>query len=138
MAGYSATPLAKKLGIKDNFKIAIVGAPENFHQVLGPLADGAVVVPRTHKPLELILLFVKTEAELKKQFAVLAKRLTPAGMLWVAWPKKASGVTTDLNFDVVQKHGLAEGLVDTKICAIDEMWSGLKFVTRLKDRPRNK
>ena len=134
MAGYSETPLAKKLGIKENFKIALVGAPSNFRQELGPLADGVSIVPQTRTPLDLVLLFVKTETDLRKQFSVLAERLTAAGMLWVAWPKKASGVATDLDFGVVQKHGLGVGLVDTKICAVNEVWSGLKFVYRVKDR----
>ena len=91
-------------------------------------------MPQTRKPLDIILLFVTKKADLLKQFTPLAQRLTAAGMIWVAWPKKASGVPTDLNFDVVQKHGLGGGLVDTKICAVDEVWSGLKFVYRLKDR----
>jgi hypothetical protein len=134
MAGYSETPLAKKLGIKENSQIAMVGAPNNFHEELGGLPAGAAIVPQTRKPLDLILLFVTRKADLLKQFTVLAQRLPAAGILWVAWPKKASGVATDLNFDVVQKHGLSEGLVDTKICAVNEVWSGLKFVYRLKDR----
>ena len=134
MAGYSETPLAKKLGIKENSQIALVGAPKDFHLELGPLPSGAAIVPQTRKPLDLILLFVTRKADLLKQFSSLAERLTSAGMIWVAWPKKASGVPTDLNFDVVQKHGLGVGLVDTKICAVNEVWSGLKFVYRLKDR----
>ena len=134
MAGYSDTPLAKKLGIKENSQLALVGAPDNFHLELGSLPQGAAIVPQTKKPLDLILLFVTKKTDLLKQFTVLAQRLTPAGILWVAWPKKASGVLTDLNFDVVQKHGLGQGLVDTKICAVNEVWSGLKFVYRLKDR----
>ena len=134
MAGYSETPLAKKLGIKENSQIALVGAPNNFRDELGPLPDGAAIVPQTRKSLDLILLFVTRKADLLNQFTVLAQRLPAAGIIWVAWPKKASGVPTDLNFDVVQKHGLAEGLVDTKICAVNEIWSGLKFVYRLKDR----
>ena len=134
MAGYSETPLARKLGIKENSQIALVGAPKDFHQELGSLPDGAAIVPQTRKPLDLILLFVTKKADLFKQFTPLTQRLPAAGMIWVAWPKKASGVSTDLNFDVVQKHGLSEGLVDTKICAVNEIWSGLKFVYRLKDR----
>jgi hypothetical protein len=134
MAGYSETPLAKKLGIKENSQIALVGAPKDFHLELGSLPDGAAIVPQTRKPLDLILLFVTRKTNLLKQFSSLAQRLPAAGMIWVAWPKKASGVPTDLNFDVVQKHGLGVGLVDTKICAVNEVWSGLKFVYRLKDR----
>jgi hypothetical protein len=134
MAGYSDTPLTKKLGIKQNYQIALVGAPNDFHKELGSLPDGAAIVPQTRKPLDLILLFVTRNSDLLKQFTVLAQKLPAAGIIWVAWPKKASGVPTDLNFDVVQKHGLNQGLVDTKICAVNEIWSGLKFVYRLKDR----
>jgi hypothetical protein len=134
MAGYSETPLAKKLGVKDNFKIALVGAPNGFTAELGSLPDNCSIVPQTRKPLDLVLLFVKNSVDLKKNFGILADRLTPAGTIWVAWPKKASGIVTDLSFDVVQKHGLRVGLVDTKICAVNEIWSGLKFVYRLKDR----
>ncbi len=87
------------------------------------------------KTLDLILLFVRSEAELKKKFAILAANLAANGMLWVAWPKKSSGVVTDLSFDNVQRTGLEAGLVDVKICAVNDIWSGLKFVYRLKDRP---
>jgi len=134
MAGYSETPLARKLGIKENSQIALVGAPNNFHEELGTLPSGAAIVPQNRKPLDLIVLFVTRKADLLKHFTVLAQRLPATGMLWVAWPKKASRVPTDLNFDVVQKHGLSEGLVDIKICAVNDVWSGLKFVYRLKDR----
>jgi hypothetical protein len=85
-----------------------------------------------------VLLFVKSEEELKKKFAEYAERLTPAGMIWVAWPKKSSGVTTDLSFNNAQTIGLATGLVDVKICAVSKVWSGLKFVFRLKDREQLK
>lgn len=135
MSGYSGTPLVKKLGIKENFRIALVQAPDRFTAELGSLPAGCNIVPQTRKPLDLILMFVKNNGDLSKNFAVLAQALTPAGSLWVAWPKKASGIKTDLSFGVVQKHGLEIGLVDTKICAVNEIWSGLKFVYRLKDRP---
>jgi hypothetical protein len=133
LAGYSGTPLPKKLGIKPDGRSLLVGAPKDVAQDLG-LARSAA--PPAAQDLDFVLLFVKTEAELRKHFTKLAAKLQPAGMLWVAWPKKASGVPTDLSFDVVQKLGLASGLVDVKICAIDETWSGLKFVYRLKDRPK--
>ena len=134
MAGYSSTPLAKKLGIKEQSRIAFVNAPENFFEYLGPLPDGVELVKRLTKPLDLILLFVTSERALARDFAKLTDKLAINGMIWIAWPKKSSGVATDLLFDSVQRIGLDAGLVDVKICAVDETWSGLKFVFRLKDR----
>jgi len=134
MAGYSGTPLVKKLGIKPNFNVAFVNAPENFLKQLD-LPPQATVNSRSNKALDFALLFVRTEKELKQNFKKFAARLQPSGMLWVAWPKKSSGVLTDLMFASVQAIGLAAGLVDVKICAVDDTWSGLKFVYRLKDRP---
>ena len=133
MAGYSETPLVKKLGIKAGFNIAFVNAPVDFFDEL-TLPQDIKFNSRTQKPLDFVLLFVKREADLKKKFAQYARRLTPAGMIWIAWPKKSSGVATDLTFTNVQAIGLATGLVDVKICAVNEVWSGLKFVIRLKDR----
>ena len=134
MAGYSGKPLLKKLGVKPGSRVALVSAPKNFKQELGPLPDGAKFNPATANQLNLILLFVSSERELRAKFAPLAANLQKDGMIWVAWPKKASGVVTDLNFDNVQRTGLEAGLVDVKICAVNEIWSGLKFVYRLKDR----
>ncbi|MEP6911316.1 MAG: DUF3052 domain-containing protein [bacterium] len=136
MAGYSETPLVKKLGIKEGSRIALVNPPRSFRKKLGPLPAQAKVVSQTLDDLDLILFFVKKESELAEAFALLAENLKPAGMLWIAWPKKSSGVATDLAFNNVQTLGLSAGLVDTKICAVDEVWSGLKFVFRLKDRAR--
>lgn len=134
-AGYSGTPLVKKLGIKEGFRIGLVDAPKGFRRELVDL-PGAVTIftERPAKPLDLILLFVKSEATLRKQLPKLMRKLTMNGMLWVAWPKKSSGVSTDLAFDNVQRCGLSAGLVDVKICAVNDIWSGLKFVYRLKDR----
>ena len=136
MAGYSGTPLIKKLGIKANSRIALINAPANFLSELGNLPDDCTVVSRLGKPLQFVLIFVKARRELEKQFEALAAKITPEGMIWVAWPKKSAGVITDLTFDLVQKTGLGCGLVDVKICAIDDTWSGLKFVYRLRDRAR--
>ena len=138
MAGYSATPLAKKLGFKENFRAAVVNEPRTFRGALGELPGGVRFVAPARGPLDLGVLFVKSSGELEKAFARLAARLAPAGMLWVAWPKKSSGVESDLSETVVRETGLALGLVDTKVCAIDEKWSGLRFVVRLKDRPRRR
>jgi hypothetical protein len=134
MAGYSSTPLLKKLGIKEHSRLAFVNAPEGFVDYLGPLPDGAEVMKRLIKPIDLALLFVTTERALVKDFAKVAEKLTTNGMIWIAWPKKSSQVTTDLSFERVQRIGLDAGLVDVKICAIDDTWSGLKFVFRLRDR----
>lgn len=134
MAGYSETPLPKKLGIKEQSRIAFVNAPKGFQSYLRPLPDGAHVVKTMTKALDLILVFVTSERALARDFAKLSEKLVTNGMIWIAWPKKSSGVATDLSFDRVQRIGLDAGLVDVKICAIDETWSGLKFVFRLQDR----
>ena len=138
MAGYSSTPLAKKLGIKEGSRIGLVNAPNNFEKELGELPNGATFVKRLTNSLDIILLFVLTERELARDFASLAKKLVSNGMIWIAWPKKSSGVSTDLSFNSVQRIGLDAGLVDVKICAIDDTWSGLKFVYRLQDRVKPK
>jgi hypothetical protein len=134
MAGYSGTPLPKKLGVKPNQRIALVNAPKDFMQLLGPLPKDTTIVKRLNGPLDLIVLFVDREQSLAKQFPILAEKLVSNGMIWIAWPKKSSGVATDLIFEKVQRIGLDCGLVDVKICAVDEVWSGLKFVIRLQDR----
>ena len=136
MAGYSGTPLPKKLGIKENQRIALLNAPKDFLPELGDLPEGTSIVTRVNAPLDLALLFVDRERVLDKQFAQLATKLSPNGMIWIAWPKKSSGVPTDLIFDRVQRIGLDAGLVDVKICAINKTWSGLKFVIRLKNRKK--
>jgi len=135
-AGYSGTPLPKKLGIKEGFKIGLVNPPEAFLNLISPLPPGAQILSRLIKPLDLVICFVNSQRALVKQFPSLAAKLRANGMIWVAWPKKNSGVETDLDFGQVQRIGLDVGLVDIKICAIDETWSGLKFVYRLKDRKR--
>lgn len=134
MAGYSNTPLIRKLGIKEGFRFALVAAPDGFERELGPLPHNAIEVGRNAKQLDFILVFSKSEDSLRKSFSKLATRLKPNGMIWVSWPKKGSGVATDLMFENVQRIGLNAGLVDVKICAVNEIWSGLKFVYRLKDR----
>lgn len=137
MAGYSGTPLIKKLGIKPGFHVAFANAPADFVKSLG-LPTDVLIHARPRKQLDFVLLFVKSEKALAARFSIYAAQLAAAGMLWVAWPKKSSGVATDLNFNNVQSLGLAAGLVDVKICAVDEVWSGLKFVYRLKDRAKVK
>jgi hypothetical protein len=135
MAGYSGTPLAKKLGFKEGFCVGFVNPPRGFHQELGSLPDGVTIsVAPLPKPLDLILFFVDSQKTLKREFPKLARKLDKNGMLWIAWPKKASGVATDLSDNSVREIGLDAGLVDVKVCAVNEIWSGLKFVYRLEDR----
>jgi len=131
MAGYSGTPLPKKLGIKEQFRVALLDLPVD---VKGELACCQIA---KDKPVDFAMIFVKTANELKKQFPKFAKQLAPAGMLWVSWPKKASGLATDLNENEVRRIGLDAGLVDVKVCAVSEIWSGLKFVIRVKDRSKS-
>jgi len=137
MAGYSGTPLVKKLGIKPGFNIAFVNGPPGFAEELD-LPTEVTVDSRSRRPLNFLHLFVKSEKELRQNFAACARKLEPAGMIWVSWPKKSSGVTTDLSENLIRAIGLDAGLVDVKVCAVDEIWSGLKFVYRLKDRSQLK
>jgi hypothetical protein len=130
--GYSGTPLIKKLGIKPGARLQFVSEPKDFARLLGELPDGSRIASRG--TLDVAILFVKSQSDLKNGFARLRDRLESNGMLWVSWPKKTSGVATDLNEGIVRTFGLQSGLVDVKVCAIDDTWSGLKFVRRLKDR----
>ena len=134
MAGYSGTPLPKKLGIKEGHDVAFVAAPSDFREALGELPGGVRVKSRATGPLDVIVLFVTRRAELEKRFDRLRAAMDPAAGFWVAWPKRASGVDTDMTEDVAREVGLAKGLVDNKVCAIDETWSGLRLVIRLEDR----
>lgn len=134
-SGYSGTPLPKKLGIKAGSQVAILSAPDGFDDTLGTLPDRVQVRRQARGKSDVIVYFVTRAAELSRRFATLARALEPDGGLWVAWPKKSAGVATDLVFEVVQRVGLDAGLVDNKVCAVDETWSGLRFVYRLADRP---
>jgi hypothetical protein len=136
MAGYSGTPLLQKLGVRAGTVLALVNAPRGIERTLGPLPDDVWVRSLDEPPLGIVLLFANRRAELESGFGRAASALAPAGGLWVAWPKRASGVPTDLTEDVVRGIGLAAGLVDTKVCAIDGVWSGLRFVVRRADRER--
>lgn len=134
-SGYSGTPLAKKLGIREGARVCVIGAPTGF--VDGLDVPSGVEVSHSRRgtrPFDVIVLFVDRASEMRRQFGPLAARLTPAGGLWVGWPKKVSGVPTDLSDGVVRAFGLETGLVDNKVCAIDETWSGLRFVVRKRDR----
>jgi hypothetical protein len=136
MAGYSGTPLPKKLGIKDQFRVAFLDLPADVNAELKDALKTCQIAKdgKSKEPLDFAMIFVKSAVELKKKFAEISKQLAPAGMLWVSWPKKTSGVATDLDENAVRRIGLAAGLVDVKVCAVNEVWSGLKFVIRVKDR----
>jgi hypothetical protein len=136
-AGYSGTPLPRKLGIKPGTRLGLVRAPADFAATLGELPPGvaARAVGRGRDPFDVIVCFARTVRELARELPALPARLDPAGGLWIGWPKKSSRVATDLTEGQVRSSGLALGLVDNKVCAIDEVWSGLRFVVRLADRP---
>lgn len=136
MAGYSGTPLTQKLGIKPGSRLGLFNAPKNFDKTLGRMPDGVKTTTRLAGSLDVAVFFTDKTSELAKRFVALANAISPAGGLWVSWPKKSSGVKTDLTEHLVRAIGLEAGLVDVKVCAIDETWSGLKFVVRVKDRPR--
>ena len=131
MAGYSGKPLSDKLGIKSGHRVALLHGPPDARDLLSPLpARVTFVAPAAAGEADVVLLFSRSAADLEARFAPLARALTKGGMLWVAWPKKASRQATDLTEDVVRGVGLAAGLVDVKVCAISDVWSGLKFVRR--------
>jgi hypothetical protein len=132
-AGYSGTPLPKKLGIKAGARVLLDGAPGDL--ALEPLPDGAEIDDRPGgEPYDVVLLFTPESGRLHDRWPELVPWLETAGRLWVCWPKKSSGVPTDLTENVIRDYGLEQGLVDVKVCAVDETWSGLAFVRRLKDR----
>ena len=133
--GYSGTPLVRKLGIKPDSRVGLIAAPEDFERALGELPPGVVIRRRAVGSLEVIVAFAVWRAELERRLPRLRDALVPAGGLWIAWPKRTSGLASDLSDGVVREVGLAAGLVDNKVCAIDETWSGLRFVFRLRDRP---
>ena len=132
--GYSGKPLVDKLGIKTGHRIALLDAPAEFPKALGALPEGVALEGPKAKELDAILLFADRASMLEKKMRPAIDRLAQAGMLWIAWPKKASGVATDITEDVVRRIALASGVVDVKVCAITDVWSGLKLVRRLKDR----
>jgi hypothetical protein len=135
VAGYSGTPLAKKLGIKPGQRVAFPSAPDGFSELLGELPDRVSVKPRTRHPLDVIVFFTTGRAELERRLPALRRAMDPAAGLWIAWPKRTSGVETDMTEDVARELGLANKLVDNKVCAIDDTWSGLRLVIRRQDRP---
>lgn len=133
---YSTTPLPKKLGVGEWSRVLFANPPNDFETTLGPLPEGVELRKQARGPLDVIVLFATERKELRKRFEALARALAPAGRLWIAWPKKASKVETDLTFEIVQKVGLDAGLVDNKSASIDAVFQGLQFVYRVRDRPR--
>jgi hypothetical protein len=134
-AGYSGTPLPRKLGVKPGARVALINAPDRFDATLGELPDDVTVIRRARRPCDVLVAFFARRAELVRRLPALRDALDPAGGLWIAWPKRASGVATDLGEGSIRELGLRAGLVDNKVCAIDATWSGLRFVYRLADRP---
>lgn len=132
MAGYSATPLAKKLGIKEGFTCFVVNEPEKYFDWIGPLPE-SISFKKTSQ-LHFAHIFTTQFKDFSKQFLVYKKLLKKDGMMWISWPKKSAKVPTDLDENIIRDFGLKNGLVDVKVCAVDETWSGLKFVYRLSDR----
>jgi hypothetical protein len=136
MAGYSGTPLPRKLGVKPGHRLVLLGAPEGFREVtLGALPDGVRVATRAQGIADVIVSFHTRRSDLARRLERLRALMEPAAGLWIAWPKRASGVATDITEDVVREIALPTGLVDNKVCAIDETWSGLRLVIRLAERP---
>ena len=136
MPGYSGTPLTKKLGIKDDFRVALLHVPDEVTAELRDALAKCRVQNITNRDLDFIFLFAKSRAGLELELGHAARALAPAGMLWISWPKKSSGVATDLTEKVIRESGLNAGLVDVKVCAVTDVWSGLKFVIPVKHRPK--
>ncbi len=135
-AGYSGTPLAKKLGIREGHRVATLGAPDGFPELLAPLPPGVEVRadPRARRLFDVVVAFVVSPRELERRFARGDAILDTNGGLWIAWPKRTSALATDLKESHVREHGLGQGLVDNKICAVDHDWSGVRFVVRTSER----
>ncbi len=133
-AGYSGKPLAKKLGITRGQRLAFIDPPEGYVAGLGRMPEGASIVEASAGELDLVQMFVKDRAVLDRQLPHLRGRIRKSGMIWISWPKRSSKMQTDVTEDLVRATGLKCGLVDVKICSVDETWSGLRFVIRLKDR----
>jgi hypothetical protein len=130
MVGYSGTPLTKKLGINEGARLALLDAPEGFDDELAPLPDDVTVRRRLGSKLDVAVLFVTERRQLERRFDAVARAVFPAGGFWVAWPKRASKVPTDLTEDVLREVALPKGLVDNKVCAVTDVWSGLRLVWR--------
>jgi hypothetical protein len=136
MAGYSGTPLAKKLGIKHT--VVVINEPPNYRKLLGPAASGVTFNDRPTTGSDFVHLFTTKSDELREQLSKLRTTISEAGTVWVSWPKKSSGVPTDVTEDAIRAVALPLGFVDVKVCAVDETWSGLKLMIRRKNRNKTK
>jgi Protein of unknown function (DUF3052) len=136
MAGYSGTPLARKLGIKGDFRAALLHVPDDVKTELRDALGKCRMQAITSRDLDFIFLFAKSRAGLELELLPATHAMAPAGMLWISWPKKSSGVATDLTENVIRESGFDAGLVDVKVCAVNDVWSGLKFVIPVKNRPK--
>jgi hypothetical protein len=134
-AGYSTKPLSAKLGIESGFVVVVVHPPSNYRRLLGRVPWDVLIQDRFAHGADIVHAFVKERSELDREFERWKGSIRPSGCIWVSWPKKASGVATDLTEQVVRDVALAHGLVDVKVAAIDDTWSGLRLVFRLVDRP---
>ena len=134
MAGYSGTPLAKKLGIKENSVVMPVNAPANYRELLEPLPSSVRFVKKANSETDVVHLFVTKKADLARALADYRARLDPKAAIWVSWPKKSAKVPTDITEDTIRDVALPMGFVDIKVCAVDEVWSGLKLVVRVANR----
>jgi hypothetical protein len=134
MAGYSGRPLVEKLGIKPGCRVLVINAPAAYREILGPLPDGVSFLRRPARNAGLIHIFVTRRAELEKELPRHRQMMPESGVLWISWPKKASGVSTDVTEDLIREVALPLGLVDTKVCAVDNVWSGLKLMIRRRER----
>lgn len=132
-AGYSGTPLYRKLGIKSGMRLTVLGAPEDYWDLMPDLPEVQLTDP-TDRQLDLVHAFVTTRAQLRDAVRRYKNQIVPNGTIWISWPKKSSGVTTDITEDVVREEALPLGLVDVKVCAVDHVWSGLKLVLRKENR----
>ena len=137
-SGYSGTPLAKKLGIKDGFKIKLVNQPDYYFNLFESLPEKIEFIHDRKTRKDFVHFFVKDAGVLEKEIVSLKKEIVPNGMIWISWPKKSSKVVTDITEDLIRKLALTHGLVDVKVCAVDDVWSGLKLVIPLKDRSSEK
>jgi len=134
MAGYSGKPLSQKLGLKQGMKLLFLNAPENYLQLLGDLPQDSMQVKDKTSTIDFVHLFVKKTSEIEKSLPQLVKRLEQNGMIWISWYKRSSGISTDVTEDVIRATAFPLGLVDVKVCAVDEQWSGLKLVIRKENR----
>jgi hypothetical protein len=136
MAGYSGTPLARKLGLQPGREAVVLHSPRPYEEIVSPLPEGVKLRHRLHPGAEFIHFFARSRADLARRFPGLASALADPGSLWISWPKKSSPLANDIDENIVREIGLATGLVDVKVCAVDEDWSGLKFVRRLVNREK--